>query len=135
MNYSDLEFCYLINSSCGNQHILICYDYDSNAILAEAVPSRSGARINKGVQKSLTHSQLLDTSPSSIKLIMKLVIYSRISSLIEISTIRLFSYISISGMPQKEPFVILKTTLLQVSAQLIPNIYHKNGNTYSHRPP
>ena len=28
----------------------------------------------------------------------------------------------------------LKTTLLQVSDQLIPNIQPKNGNPYSHRP-
>ena len=51
MTYSDLAGCYPIKSEHGNQYILICYDYDSNTILAEALPSRSDACINKGVQK------------------------------------------------------------------------------------
>ena len=53
LTYSDLAGCYPIKSARRNQYILICYDYDSNAILKEALPSRSGACINKGVQKLL----------------------------------------------------------------------------------
>ena len=31
----------------------MCYDYDRNTILVEALPSKSGTCINKGVQKIL----------------------------------------------------------------------------------
>ena len=53
MTYSDLAGSYPINSASENRYILICYDYDSNAILAESLPYRSGACIYKGVQKIL----------------------------------------------------------------------------------
>ena len=59
MTYSDLLGCYSIKLARRNQYILICYYYDINAILAEVLPSRSGACINKGVQK------LLDTLTTS----------------------------------------------------------------------
>ena len=53
MTLSDLAGCYPIKSARGNQYILICYDYDSNAILSEALQSISGACINKRVQNLL----------------------------------------------------------------------------------
>ena len=53
MTYSDLAGCYPIKSARGNQYILICYDYDSNTISAEALPTISYACINKGFQKLL----------------------------------------------------------------------------------
>ena len=53
MTYSDLAGRYPIKSSRGNQYILIFYDYDIKSILEESLPSRSGACINKGVQKIL----------------------------------------------------------------------------------
>ena len=59
MTYSDLAGCYPIKSARGNQYILICYDYDSNTISAEALPTISYACINKGFQK------LLDTITTS----------------------------------------------------------------------
>ena len=49
----DIAGRYPINSAHGNQCILVCYDYDSNAILTEALPSISVTCINKGVQKLL----------------------------------------------------------------------------------
>ena len=65
LTYSDLAGCYPIKSARRNQYILICYDYDSNVILKEALPSRSGACINKGVQKLL---ETLTTSGHKHKL-------------------------------------------------------------------
>ena len=53
MAHLDLAGCYPINTARRNQYILICYYYDSNVILVEAFPFRSGACINKGVQKLL----------------------------------------------------------------------------------
>ena len=53
VTYSDLSGRYLIKLARVNPYILICYNYDSSAILVEALPSRSDARINKGVQKFL----------------------------------------------------------------------------------
>ena len=53
MTYFDLAGLYPIKSARGNYYILICYDYDSNVILVEALPSISGACVNKGVQKLL----------------------------------------------------------------------------------
>ena len=51
MIYSDIAGRYPIESARGNQLILICYDYDSKAVLAETLPSRSGTCITKKVPK------------------------------------------------------------------------------------
>ena len=44
-SYSDLTGCFPIPSSRGNEYILVIYDYNSNAILAEAIPNRQAATI------------------------------------------------------------------------------------------
>ena len=44
---------YPIKSARGNQYILIYYDYNSNAILSDALLSISGTCIKKGVQNLL----------------------------------------------------------------------------------
>ena len=46
--YMDLTGRFPYKSSSGNEYILIVYDYDSNAILAEALSSRQGAEIKRG---------------------------------------------------------------------------------------
>ena len=46
--YMDLTGRFPHKSSSGNEYILIVYDYDSNAILAEALSSRRGAEIKRG---------------------------------------------------------------------------------------
>ena len=51
--YSDISGIYPIKSTRGNQYTLVYYNYDRNAILTEALPSRSGPCINKGVHKLL----------------------------------------------------------------------------------
>ena len=43
--YSDLTGRFPFKSSRGNQYVLVVYDYDSNAILAEAIPNRQAASI------------------------------------------------------------------------------------------
>ena len=53
VTYSDIAGRYPIKSAHRNQYILICYDYDRNTILTEALPFRSGACINKEVQRLL----------------------------------------------------------------------------------
>ena len=45
--YSDLTGKFPFTSSQGNQYILIVYDYDSNAILVEALNNRQAATIVK----------------------------------------------------------------------------------------
>ena len=49
--YSDLTGRFPYKSSRGNQYILIVYDYDSNAILAEPLSDRRGHTITKTWQK------------------------------------------------------------------------------------
>ena len=46
--YSDLTGRFPHRSSRGNEYILIVYDYDSNAILAEPLKSRQAAEITRG---------------------------------------------------------------------------------------
>ena len=53
IKYSDILGLYPINSECGNKYILVCYEYNSNAILTENLPYRSGTFTNKDVQKLL----------------------------------------------------------------------------------
>ena len=65
MTYSYLAGCYPIKSAHGNQYILICYEYYSNTVLSESLPSISGAYINKRVQKLL---ETLTTSGHNPKL-------------------------------------------------------------------
>ena len=45
--YTDLTGRFLVQSSRGNQYILVCYSYDSNAILAEPLRNRSAPEIVK----------------------------------------------------------------------------------------
>ena len=54
--YMDLTGRFPHKSSSGNEYILIIYDYDSNAILAEALKSRKGAEIKRGWK--VLHEQL-----------------------------------------------------------------------------
>jgi hypothetical protein len=51
--YSDLGGHYPVKLAQGNQYILICYDYDSNAILTAAIKQRSAGDINNTLQKIL----------------------------------------------------------------------------------
>ena len=52
--YSDLCRKYPVKLSRGNQYILVCYDYDSNAILAEPIQTRSAANISNALKNCLT---------------------------------------------------------------------------------
>ena len=45
--YSDLCGRYPVKSSRGNQYIMVCYDYDSNAILAEQIQTKHHKRTTK----------------------------------------------------------------------------------------
>ena len=54
--YMDLTGRFPHKSSSGNEYILIIYDYDNNAILAEALKSRKGAEIKRGWK--VLHEQL-----------------------------------------------------------------------------
>ena len=51
-------------SSCGNQYLLVIYDYDSNAILAEPLKTRLAGDITKAWMK--IHNKLVTqgSSPS-----------------------------------------------------------------------
>ena len=51
--YSDLCGRYPVKSSRGNQYILVCYDYDSNAILAEPIQTRAAANITNALKLML----------------------------------------------------------------------------------
>jgi len=51
--YSDLCGRYPVKSSRGNQYILVCYDYDTNAILAEPIQTRAAANISNALEKML----------------------------------------------------------------------------------
>ena len=42
-------------SSLGNNHVLIMYVYDANAVLAEPLNSRSGSHILEAYTKQLEH--------------------------------------------------------------------------------
>ena len=53
LTYSDIVGWYPINSARGNEYILVCYYYDSNAIWTEALSSRSGACVKKCCPKLL----------------------------------------------------------------------------------
>jgi len=52
--YSDLCGSYPVKSARGNQYIVVCYDYNSNAILAEPIQTRAAANISNAVEKMLT---------------------------------------------------------------------------------
>ena len=52
-SYSDLTGRLPILSSRGNEYIIVIYDYDSNAILAEAIPNRQKATIRNATLKML----------------------------------------------------------------------------------
>ena len=54
MGYGDLTGRFPYLSSQGNKYILIVYDYDSNAILAEAIQSRQAAHIKQAYDKIIT---------------------------------------------------------------------------------
>ena len=47
LTYSDLAGHYPIKPARGNQYILICYDYDRNSILTEALPYIADACIKR----------------------------------------------------------------------------------------
>lgn len=55
--YMDLTGRFPHKSSRGNEYILVVYDYDSNAILAEALKSRTASSITNGWKK--IHQQLM----------------------------------------------------------------------------
>ena len=46
--YMDLTGHFPHKSSSGNEYLLVVYDYDSNAILAEALSSCQGGEIKRG---------------------------------------------------------------------------------------
>ncbi|GFH47516.1 hypothetical protein CTEN210_03991 [Chaetoceros tenuissimus] len=52
-SYSDLTGRFPIPSSRGNEYIVVIYDYDANAILAEAIPNRQAATIRDATIKML----------------------------------------------------------------------------------
>ena len=45
--YTDQTGRFTVRSSAGNQYILVLYDYDSNAILTEAIKTRQGHELLK----------------------------------------------------------------------------------------
>ena len=53
-SYGDLTGRFPFTSSQGNAYILVIYDYDSNAILAEPLQSRQGFQIKKAYDKIIT---------------------------------------------------------------------------------
>jgi hypothetical protein len=55
--FTDQTGPFVLPSSSGNKYIMILYDYDSNAILAEPIPSRSGESIIKAFK--VLHSKLV----------------------------------------------------------------------------
>ena len=114
VTYSDLADCYPIKSAHGNKYILICYYYDSNAILAESLPSGSGTCINKGFQKLLDALTTARHNPKlhimdneSFDILKKTRLKRNISH-------HIFPRISIARIPQKDPSRLSKATLLQV---------------------
>ena len=54
VGYDDLTGHFPYISSQGNKYILVIYDYDSNAILAEPIQSRQAAHIKKAYNKIIT---------------------------------------------------------------------------------
>ena len=66
--YSDLAGRYPITSSRGNKYLLIIYDYDSNAILAEPLKNRSDNEMLRAYQKQLTLLQSRGLHPKLHKL-------------------------------------------------------------------
>jgi len=56
--YTDQPGKFLVSSTSGNQDLLVLYDYDSNAILAEPMKSKSGPEIVRAY-KTL-HAQLVN---------------------------------------------------------------------------
>jgi hypothetical protein len=79
--YTDQTGKFVAPSSNGNNYIMILYDYDSNAILAEPMPTRTGKSMADAYQKLHTtlcqaglkpRTQLLDNEcPSEMKQFMK----------------------------------------------------------------
>ena len=55
-SYSDQTGRFPVQSSRGNNYVMVVYSYDSNAILTEALPNRQGSVITKAWQK--THDRL-----------------------------------------------------------------------------
>ena len=49
--YTDLTGRFPVQSSCGNNYVMVCYSYDENAILAEALKNRSASEIVKAWKK------------------------------------------------------------------------------------
>ena len=61
--HSELYRCYPLKSSQGNQYIVVCYDYNSNAILAEPIQTRAAANITNAVEKMLTQLTIAGALP------------------------------------------------------------------------
>jgi hypothetical protein len=55
--YTDQTGRFPVTSSQGHKYILILYDYDSNAILAEPIKSRSGGDILRAYTKLFEYLQ------------------------------------------------------------------------------
>ena len=62
--YTDLTGQFLYLSSRGNKYLLVVYDYDSNAILAEAIPNRQAATIKNAILNITDILQAHGTKPN-----------------------------------------------------------------------
>jgi hypothetical protein len=62
--YSDLCGRYPVKSSRGNQYILVCYDYDTKAILAEPIQTRAAANISNALNKMLDVLEKAGSKPN-----------------------------------------------------------------------
>ena len=62
--YTDLTGRFPVQSSCGNNYVLVCYSYDGNAILAEPLKNISTPKIVKAWAKVSNTLELADIQQS-----------------------------------------------------------------------
>ena len=61
--FTDFTGRFPVQSSRGNNHVLICYAYDSNVILAEPLKNRSASETVTGWTKIFTILSLVEVAP------------------------------------------------------------------------
>jgi hypothetical protein len=78
--HSDLTGRFPLQSSRGMNYVLVVYDYDSNAILAEPMRNRTDAEMLRATASSFSASLLADSSPNCTVSTTKHPLHSRLSS-------------------------------------------------------